>query len=498
MSATDDLAVLAQGLLAPDAPALARFTALEDDANPARVFVVARHDVVSAVLCDEATFSLQHYDLLLAQVAGPVRYLVGEDDAMRQLRLRQLHAAQAHVDQERKAPPSGTAANLAPSYRAWIAGLAREEARAILAVLDRRGRTGEAVNFARDYAFLLAYRMARRIIGVPAPHKPTGFVRLLTGARNLLRPGPWVRLKGEQGAATTMLCLLQPLFGHVFGTVTTSPGWLQSLSRSTTRDALAAFDQTWDIPGIAPADSLLAGLRAVEDEFGAGHTYRTQARSVLFELTGAMVLIVGKSLAEIAAFAISPRGHSAGIGWPELVARLADDASPDAEHDATINEMLRLVGGSRLVRTVRHDGTWRGIDLRKGDRIVVMVDVASHDPAAFAAPAKFAPDPARPYITSGPLQGPHVCYGRMIAWTIMREAIVATQGRIVPVKDARLGLFAGLPDDLPFKVPQVPTDPDRAASKRGRRPRGQRQRSTTPPGALPMRNLKSFFKGPDQ
>lgn len=495
MSATDELADVAQALLKPHAPALQRFKSLESDADSARVFVAARHDVVTDVLSDEARFSLRHYDLLLAQVAGPVRYLVGEDDADRQLRISQLHAAQAHVDKARKAPQSPVAANLAPSYRAWIAAVAREEAEAILHVLERRGRTGESVNFAREYAFLLAYRMARRIIGVPAPAKPTGFVRLLVAVRNILRPGPWVRLKGELGAATTMLTLLQPLFGHVFGTVTTSPGWLQSISRQTTRDALAAFDLAWDLPGMAPADSLLAGLRAVEGEIGSNGDYRTQGRSVLFELTGALVLIVGKSLAEIAGFATSPRGHAAGIGWPELVARLADDAHSASDHDATINEMLRLVGGSRLVRTVRSDCSWRGVDLREGDRILVMVDVASRDPAAFADPGTFAPDPARPYITSGPLQGPHVCYGRVIAWTIMREAIVATTGRIVPARDTRLAVFAALPDDLPFAVLTARNDP--AAKPRHRR-RGRRKTVVTPPGTIAMRNLKGFFKGPEQ
>lgn len=495
MSGTDELADLAQALLKPHAPPLERFKPLESDGDSARVFIAARHDVVTKVLSDEVRFSLCHYDLLLAQVAGPVRYLVGQDDDERKLRIRQLHAAQAHVDKVRKAPISQIPANLAPSYRTWIAAVARDEADAILRVLERRGRTGESVNFAREYAFLLAYRMARRIIGVPAPAKPPGFVRLLVAVRNILRPGPWVRLNGEMGAATTMLTLLQPLFGHVFGTVTTSPGWLQSISRQTTRDALAAFDLAWDLPAMAPADSLLAGLRAVEGDFGTIPDYRTQGRSVLFELTGALVLIVGKSLTEIAGFATSPRGHAAGIGWPELVARLADDGRSSADHDATINEMLRLVGGSRLVRTVRSDCTWRGIDLREGDRILVMVDTASRDPAAFTDPGKFAPDPARRYITSGPLQGPHVCYGRVIAWTIMREAILATAGRIVPAKNASLTVFAALPDDLAFTVPSIHTD---TATKPRHRRRGRRKTVVAPPGTIAMRNLKSFFKGPEQ
>ena len=439
----------AQRLLNPDAPALARFTPLENGSD-IRVFLAARHNVVSAVLADEATFSLRHYDELLEQVAGPLRYLVGENDAKRQVRMRQLRAAQVHVDAVRKAPQSDQPPNLAPSYRTWVAAMAREEAQAILAVLEARARTGETINFVREYAFLLAYRMSRRIVGVPAPKRPGAAVRLLVLARNMLRPGPWVRLKGELGAATTALTLQQPLFGHVFGTVTTSTGALPKICHSMTRDALAGFDKAWAMPQIAEPTSLLAALRAVEDQFPEVPDYQTQARSVMFELTGALVLIVGNSLAQIAGFATSQKGVDAGIVWDDLLARLADAACTDAGHDATINEMLRLAGESRLVRTVRQACIWQGMKLRAGDRILVLVNAASRDPAVFADPARFAPDPARPYITSGPLQGPHACYGRMMAWTILREALLATAGRIAPVSGAHLSHFLGLPDDLRF------------------------------------------------
>lgn len=449
MTATAALETEAQRLLSPDSPALARFTPFENGGD-IRVFLAARHDVVSAVLGDPATFSLRHYDDLLEQVAGPLRYLVGENDANRQVRLRQLLAAQAHVDAVRKAPQSDQPPNLAPSYRAWIAALAREEAHAILDVLETRARTGETINFVREYAFLLAYRMSRRIVGVPAPNRPSVAVRLLVLARNLLRSGPWVRLKGELGAATTALTLQQPLFGHVFNTVTTSSGVLPKVCQSMTRDALAGFDKAWAMPQIAEPTSLLAALRAVEDQFPEVPDYQTQARSVLFELTGALVLIVGNSLAQIAGFATSQKGVDAGIVWDDLLAQLADPAGTDAGRDATINEMLRLAGESRLVRTVRQACTWQGIDLRAGDRILVLVNAASRDPAVFADPGRFAPDPARPYITSGPMQGPHACYGRMIAMTIMREALLATVNRIAPVSGANLSHFLGLPDDLRF------------------------------------------------
>lgn len=450
MSAEAALAALGQRLLDPAAPPLERFAALEDKASDARVFVAARHDAVTGVLSEEPVFSLRHYDELLEQVLPGTRYLVGDDDAARRVRLGQLHAAQGWLDARRNGLISAEPPNMAPGFREWIGAMAREEADTILDVLARRARSGEAVNFAREYAFLIAYRMARRFIGVPAPDKVPGLVRLIVMGRNLMRPSPWLRFKDELGDSVATLVMLQPLFGHVFSTVVRSPGWMQWLSRKTATPALAAFDSAWAMPQVAPDASMLSALIAVKPQFAGVADYDLQARSVLFELTGALVLIIGKSLSEIAAFTASPTGAVAGITWDDLTARLANRSLDIKDHDATLNEALRLAGGSRLTRTVRTDCQWRGVDLKAGDRIVVLIDAASRDPAVFAEPDQFNPDPARPYITSGPLQGPHVCYGRGIAWTIMREAIAATRGRIAPAPGTKIAVFAGLPDDLPF------------------------------------------------
>ncbi|WP_408591115.1 cytochrome P450 [Novosphingobium sp.] len=456
MTTADAVAKAVTALAADGPPPLQRAPELEMKSAPSvRVFVAAHHAAVNAILCDEERFSLRHYDELLAQVAGPTRYLVGENDDARKLRLRLLHAAQGHVDAVRRpaaVPNDPLPPNLALGYRDFIATIARDEASRILKVLAVRGQTGSPVNFAREYAFLLAYRMARRVVGVSGPDKAPLLVWLMIAYRNWTQAGPKVSLKGEAGTATTMLTLLHPLFGHVFGTVVKSTAVMRAITANTARHALASFDLALDKPHLAPPESLLAGLHAVRGQFPevSDEDYRVQSRSVLFELAGALVLIVGKSLGEIAGFAVSPQGHAAGIDWPGLVDRLAVDDPTRTSHDAVINEMLRLGSSSQLVRTVRNDCTWQGVALNAGDRVLLHIDQASHDPAAFAQPECFAPAPDRPYITSGPLQGPHVCYGRAIAWTIMREAIVATRGQIVPVKGASLSAFLALPDNLAF------------------------------------------------
>lgn len=448
MSDQDVLAAAAARLFEPGARPLLHCPELDKDGI--RVFAAARHDVVSAVLCEEDTFTLQQYDDLLEQVLPGTRYLVGENDANRQVRLRQLHAAQGWLNARLPGVDPTLPPNLDPGFRGWIAAMAREEAEQLLDRLAPRARTGEPVNLVREYAFLLSYRMARRVLGVPAPSTVPWPVPLLLLARNVTKPGRWLRRKDELGDSLSALFLQVPLFGHVFGTITTSTGALPWLAGKTASAGLAAIDAALDMPDVAPENSLISALVAVQPQFPDVADYRLQARSVLFELTGALVLIVGKVLSEIAGFSASERGREAGIPWPALVQRLRDPALDAQMRDATVAEMLRLADTSQLVRRVRHDCTWRGENLKAGDRIVALVGAAAHDDAAFPQAHRFAPDPARPYITSGPLQGPHVCYGRGIAWTIIAEAIAATAGRIEPAPNASLGTFLGLPDDLHF------------------------------------------------
>lgn len=442
------LAEAADLLFVPGAPALLHCPRL--DQRGVRVFVAARHEVVSAVLSDGDTFTLQQYDDLLEQVVPGTRYLVGEHDANRQIRLNQLHAAQNWLNAQLGGVDPSVPPNLDPGFRGWIAQLARDEAGGLLDRLVPRAKTGKSINFVREYAFLLAWRMARRVLGVPAPAKVPLAARLLLLARNLTRPRHWLRRRDELGDALDAHFLQLPLFGHVFATITTSSGVKPWLSGITARAGLAAIDAALDLPEIAPKHSLLSAIVAAEPKLPDDPNLRLQARSLLFELTGALVVVVGKALADIAAFSTSEQGREAGIPWAALVRCLSDPDLDLRARDATIAELLRLSDTSQLVRRVADDCTWRGVDLKAGDRVVARVGEAAHDEAAFAQATRFAPDPARPYITSGPLQGAHVCYGRGIAWTIIAEAIAATAGRIEPAPGARPGTFFGLPDSLRF------------------------------------------------
>jgi len=301
---------------------------------------------------------------------------------------------------------------------------------------------------------LVAYRVTRQVIGTAGPRRAPLFARLFALARNYFtNTGIPLSLRGEQGRAMSMAALLHPLFGHVFGTVVRSPGWLVGPTRWATKGSLAAVDAVLDCPASAPRLSLVRALAAVRKDFRDidDECWRIDSRSILFELTGALGVVVANSLAQCADVMVSPAAAAAGTGFDAIIAALADDSAGTAAHDATINETMRFAAGNRLVRTVAKAGPYHGIDLHEGDRIVALVAAAGQDPVAFPNPTHFAPDPARPYLTSGPLGGPHVCYGRAVAWTVMRVALVEAARVMRPAPGARLQPFGALPDFMPWE-----------------------------------------------
>lgn len=451
----DEVVRLIAELMRPGAPALLRCEALEDAGAPGvRVFLAARHTHVDEVLRDEALFSLSLYDTLLEQVAGPTRYFVGANTPDRQRRFTMLMAAQRHLAEQRGASATPSP-QLATEYRGWIEGVARTEARAVLTLLLPRLRARAQVDFVREYAMLVAYRVTRQVVGTAGPQSPPLFARLFAFLRNVTtNTGMPLSLAGEQGRAMSMAALLHPLFGHVFGTVVRSPGWLVAPTRWATTGSLAAIDAVLDNPAAAPRLSLVRALAAIRKDFGQvdDDCWRIDARSILFELAGALGIVVANSLAQCADFMASPAAAQAGTCFDAIIAALADDSAPTAIHDATINETMRLAAGNRLVRTVTKTDTFHGIALNAGDRVVALVAAAGQDPAAFPDPTRFTPDPARSYLTSGPFDGPHVCYGRAIAWTVMRVALVEAARVMRPAPGARLAYFGGLPDFMAWEA----------------------------------------------
>ncbi|RJQ71687.1 cytochrome P450 [Pseudonocardiaceae bacterium YIM PH 21723] len=112
-----------------------------------------------------------------------------------------------------------------------------------------------------------------------------------------------------------------------------------------------------------------------------------------------------------------PGGMYALLSNPDQYARLR--ANPDLL-DTAVDEMLRWwTPVMHFRRTATADTELSGVDIRRGDRVVVWFSAANRDPAVFAEPDRF--DIGRKpndHLTFG--HGPHFCLGAYLAKTQMR------------------------------------------------------------------------------
>jgi cytochrome P450 len=86
-------------------------------------------------------------------------------------------------------------------------------------------------------------------------------------------------------------------------------------------------------------------------------------------------------------------------------------------------ELLRINAVSNLYRRVTHDCEFRGVTLRRNDRVVLPNTVANRDPRVFRNPDTIDLDrEVNVHVTFG--VGPHRCIGSMLA---KREIMVSLQ-----------------------------------------------------------------------
>ena len=85
-----------------------------------------------------------------------------------------------------------------------------------------------------------------------------------------------------------------------------------------------------------------------------------------------------------------------------------------AQIPAAIEEMLRLYGIANVVRVITRDAEWGGVQLKAGERVLMMLTVGNYDGGVHRDPGDF--DSSRdgePHITFG--LGPHRCVGSHLA-----------------------------------------------------------------------------------
>ena len=139
------------------------------------------------------------------------------------------------------------------------------------------------------------------------------------------------------------------------------------------------------------------------------------------ELVGACTLLLFAGH-ETTANAIAA-GAALLLEHPSQLARLRDD--PDLWSSAA-DEIVRMGGPAKvMVRKAAEDRAWFGVGVAEGDRVFLVLQAGSHDPAVFADPLVFdvGRDP-NPHLGFG--WGIHHCLGAPLA----RLEIAVALGRL--------------------------------------------------------------------
>ncbi len=101
--------------------------------------------------------------------------------------------------------------------------------------------------------------------------------------------------------------------------------------------------------------------------------------------------------------------------FPEQKQALLDHLDDDAFMDLAVDEIIRFVSPViGFIRTVTRDHTYRGTDLKEGDRILMLYGSANRDTSVFDEPDQLdlTRDP-NPHMAFG--IGPHFCLGANLA-----------------------------------------------------------------------------------
>ncbi|GGU32767.1 cytochrome P450 [Lentzea flava] len=118
--------------------------------------------------------------------------------------------------------------------------------------------------------------------------------------------------------------------------------------------------------------------------------------------------------------------------WEALV------ADPDGRVDAVVEEIMRLgaPGDLGLLRYAREDVSIAGVDIRRGDALVLSINAANRDAEVYSDPEAFNPDrPERTHLGFG--HGAHFCIGASLARTELRVVFAALAHRLPGLRLAK-------------------------------------------------------------
>ncbi|PVZ07903.1 cytochrome P450 [Actinomycetospora cinnamomea] len=163
-----------------------------------------------------------------------------------------------------------------------------------------------------------------------------------------------------------------------------------------------------------PGEDLLSALVAVRDA-DDGRLSDGELIALVSALLAAGVLTVRSGLA----VAVIQLVHA------DAVAGLAD--RPAAEVEGLVEELVRRLGVEVFPRWAQDDLELGGVAVAAGERVLLRIGAANHDPARFADPERLCPGRAGPHLGFG--RGPHHCLGAALARVELTAALTALSRR---------------------------------------------------------------------
>jgi cytochrome P450 len=407
--------------------------------GPSTVFYFARAADIRAILADDRIYTLHPYDVALSAAAGDVRFILGsESDALKDRRAMLVKVI----------GKAGSTEYDAITER--VRAAARAAATEFTAQLRSRPPHRLTFNIIREYGYLIPYLTAARVIGVTGPKRSSFLVRTFLLFRNVFGARHWLYLGPEQKRCQTVVTWSHLIFGHIFTNFENRNGVLLALARSASQQFNAHIEEliTKNLPDF---DQTLLSEFLLKRSFFPHiqlPAYRAYVRSILFELTGAMTLLVAVSFGRILDTLVK-RGAS-------LPAFLAGVRGEDGE--SLIDEVLRMNSTtSFLFRRVAKRTELANVELNPGDHVCVLVGPCGKADGPFRDP----PPAHAAHLNFGLPGGPHTCFGQKWGRVILQEMFgaLADVERLRPA-DGVSGVreFQGLPDELEMVLaPPPPT-----------------------------------------
>jgi cytochrome P450 len=398
----------------------------ETDTGTKSIVFVAHREEVVRVLTKEDDFSLCHYDTVYEAFAPPGAFVVmRQEDAKRKQRMAILNAA---ADMTPWFGPD-------PSARRE---LAQQFAGDRITVFARR--SNRSFDVIGEYGFFVPYLMIEPLFGLPPP-RSCGFMPWLIVLAN---SRPWGEMfRRETRSYLTEMAWSEFTLAQLQANFEDRSWLIRQLAKCAASRLRAHIERHVDAArNSARTGSLLRALWTVRGSFPEVEpdVYREHVISLTMELAGTALLVPG-------------------IAFTRVIQRWLKTGGPDlGEHlkrmkslgvDTFVDEELRLSPPAAfLLRNATRDLKLGGLPVRKGEYICALLSAAGMDvPQPDALTAGRNPDH---YVHFGPANGPHRCYGHLIAPAMLAEMFLGLE-RLSSLRAARAELtmrFGAVPGRL--------------------------------------------------